>query len=113
MIAPFPKDRRERVESDECWWCEQGGQSRGHLFTECKWKKEIHTLGEKVGRILGEGEKREVSSRAGKVSATASEKPTPNQATQRAENKASTDAVLVFSRDAKVGTIKGGVLDKD
>ena len=45
MIAPFLKDRWGWTDSDRCWWCSGGRQSRDHLFKECKkWKGEIEEL---------------------------------------------------------------------
>ena len=46
------------VESDQCWWCSCGRQSREHLFKECwTWKNEIRELWRKVGEISGEGKR--------------------------------------------------------
>ena len=57
MIAPFLKDRWGWTDSDACWWCDGGRQSRDHLFKECrKWKKEIEELWNEVGRISGRRE---------------------------------------------------------
>ena len=54
MIAPFLKDKFKWLESDMCWWCGGGKQSREHLFKECRtWKGEIRTLWKKVGEIAG------------------------------------------------------------
>ena len=36
MIAPFLKDKWGWTDSDACWWCDGGRQSRDHLFKECK-----------------------------------------------------------------------------
>ena len=35
MIAPFPKERWGWIDTDQCWWCNRGRQSRVHLFKEC------------------------------------------------------------------------------
>ena len=35
MIAPFLKDKFGWLDSDMCWWCGGGRQSREHLFKEC------------------------------------------------------------------------------
>ena len=35
VIAPFLKERCGWTDSDRCWWCEKGRQSREHLFKEC------------------------------------------------------------------------------
>ena len=64
MIAPFLRDKYGWVESDQCWWCSGGRQSREHLFKECRtWKEEIRELWKRVGEISGEG--RRESGRAG------------------------------------------------
>ena len=55
MIAPFLKGRFGWVESDSCWWCSSGRQSREHLFKECRaWREEIRLLWKTVGDISGE-----------------------------------------------------------
>ena len=54
MIAPFLRDKFRWIESDSCWWCSGGRQSREHLFKECRvWKDEIRTLWKEVGEISG------------------------------------------------------------
>ena len=58
ITAPFLKDKFGWVESDQCWWCSCGRQSREHLFKECRiWKEEIRKLWKEVGEISGEGSK--------------------------------------------------------
>ena len=53
MIAPFLKEKWGWTDSDRCWWCDGGRQSREH-FKECgAWKDEIKELWEKVGNISG------------------------------------------------------------
>ena len=61
MIAPFLKDRLGWTDSDSCWWCNGGRQSRDHLFKECTtWKKEIAELWKEVeGYQAKEGRARE------------------------------------------------------
>lgn len=50
LTAPFLKERWGWTETDKCWWCGRGRQSREHLFKECPtWKKEIRELWNKVG----------------------------------------------------------------
>lgn len=42
MIAPFLKEKFGWVESDSCWWCGGGRQSKEHLFKECRtWQKVV------------------------------------------------------------------------
>ena len=54
MIAPFLKEKFGWVDSDSCWWCSGGRQSREHLFKECNtWKDEIRTLWKEAGEISG------------------------------------------------------------
>ena len=53
MIAPFLRDKYGWIDSDSCW-CGGGGQSREHLFKECRtWKEEIGLLWKEVGEISG------------------------------------------------------------
>ena len=42
----------QRVESDECWWCNcSKRQSRHHLFTKCRaWAPQITRLWRRVGK---------------------------------------------------------------
>ena len=42
----------QRLETDECWWCNCGKrQSRHHLFTEYRaWAPQIRALWERVGK---------------------------------------------------------------
>ena len=52
MMAPFLKEKFGWVDSDQCWWCSGGRQTREHLFKECRaWKEEIRELWKKVGEI--------------------------------------------------------------
>ena len=45
------------TETDTCWWCNGGRQSREHLFKEClTWKREIGELWTAVGEASGMGE---------------------------------------------------------
>ena len=54
MIVPFLKEKFGWTESDSCWWCSGGRQSREHLFKECRtWKEEIRTLWKEVGEASG------------------------------------------------------------
>ena len=50
----LPQGEVGGIDSDRCWWCNRGRQSRDHLFKECTtWKKEITELWNEVGRISG------------------------------------------------------------
>ena len=54
MIAPFLKEKFGWIESDSCWWCSGGRQSREHHFKEGRiWKEEIRLLWKTVGDISG------------------------------------------------------------
>ena len=58
MMAPFLKEKFGWVESDSCWWCGGGKQTREHVLKECRtWKDEIRKLWTEVGEISGTGEK--------------------------------------------------------
>ena len=55
MIAPFLKDKFKWTDSDTCWWCSRGRQTREHLFKECSaWKEEIKKLWKEVGEVTAE-----------------------------------------------------------
>lgn len=50
MIAPFLREKFGWIDSDMCWWCGSGRQSREHLFKKCRtWKEEIRRLWKEVG----------------------------------------------------------------
>ena len=45
MTAPVLKEGWGWTETDQCWRCEKGRQSREHLFRECTaWRREIRAL---------------------------------------------------------------------
>lgn len=53
MIAPFLKGKFGCIDSDVCWRCTRGRQSREHLFKEgLIWKDEIREHGRVWGRRL-------------------------------------------------------------
>ena len=55
MTAPFLKDKFRWMDSDICWWCSKGRQTREHLFKEClAWKEEISKLWKEVGEATME-----------------------------------------------------------
>ena len=59
MTAPFLRDKFGWMESDQCWWCGSGRQSREHLFKECRtWKDQIRKLWKKIGEASGEAKHR-------------------------------------------------------
>ena len=50
MTTPFLKEKFKWTNSDICWWCSKGRQTREHLFKECSaWKDEIKKLWKEVG----------------------------------------------------------------
>ena len=54
MIAPFLREKLGWIDSDVCWWCSSGRQTREHLFRECSaWAKGVRELWEEVGRVSG------------------------------------------------------------
>ena len=115
MIAPFLKNRWGWIDSDECWWCEKGRQSRDHLFKECgKWGKEIRDLWNAVGRISG---KREdgggpLRSRKGFGFHVRQARARPSNTTVREllSNVRYTEAVLEFLEKTRVGEVKEGII---
>ena len=58
-LAPFLKERFGWVDSDTCWWCGSGRQTRQHCFKECiTWKDEIKTLWREMGEASKAGSTR-------------------------------------------------------
>ena len=50
MTAPFLKEKFKWTDSDRCWWCYKGRQTREHMFKECiAWREEIRELWKRVG----------------------------------------------------------------
>lgn len=55
MTAPFLKEKFRWIDSDTCWWCSGGRQTREHLIKECSaWKEEIIKLWKEVGEATTE-----------------------------------------------------------
>ena len=53
-MVPFYKERLGWTDSDRCWWCGRGTQSRENLFKECTARrKEIKELWTAVGEASG------------------------------------------------------------
>ena len=53
-LAPLLRDRWGWTDTDVCWWCNEGRQSREHLFKECTaWTKEIQEHWAAVGAASG------------------------------------------------------------
>ena len=118
MIAPFLKEKFGWVESDQCWWCDSGRQSREHLFKECRtWKEQIRELWKKVGEVSGEaGNKtgRDRPRRGGKGFGlgTYVGKVGPGNCSMGKlfSEPLFTEAVLEFLEKTDVGKIKKGVI---
>ena len=119
MIAPFLKEKWGWIDTDQCWWCRRGRQSRNHLFKECTtWRKEIRKLWSEVGRISGE---RERDSRQGTHKSrrgfgfhvrTARARPRNTTVRELLSNNRYTEAVLEFLGKTRVGEAKEGVICK-
>ena len=121
MTAPFLRDKFGWVESDQCWWCRSGRQSREHLFKECRtWKDEIRELWKKVGEASStdgtseqsEERKRGRKRRKGFGFFSREGKVRPGNCTvgKLLCDPRFTEAVLDFLRDTQVGCIKKGVI---
>ena len=118
MITPFLKENFGWVESDQCWWCDGGRQSREHLFKECRtWKVQIKELWKKVGEVSGEAENRTGRDRPRKGGkgfglGTYAGKVGPGNCPMGKlfSEPLFTDAVLEFLVKTDVGKIKKGVI---
>ena len=120
MIAPFLKEKWKWTDSDKCWWCGGGRQSRDHLFKECMtWKKEIAELWEEVGKISGK--RREVGKDGGPYRSRkgfgfhvrqARARPSNTTVRELLTNDRYTRAVLEFLGKTRVGEVKEGVICK-
>ena len=117
MIAPFLRDRWGWTESDSCWWCDGGRQSRDHLFKECKrWEKEIRELWSAVGRISGRRESDDgpfkSRRRFGFHVRQARARPSNTTVRELLSNSRYTEEVLGFLEKTRVGEVKEGVICK-
>ena len=115
MIAPFLKNRWGWTDSDACWWCDGGKQSRDHLFKECKrWRKEIEELWKEVGRISGRREEGDgpFRSRRGFGFHVRQARARPSNTTVREllSNNRYTEAVVRFIGATRVGEVRDGVI---
>ena len=116
MIAPFLKDRWGWIDSDECWWCNGGRQSREHLFKECRrWEKEIKELWDAVGKSSGrrDGGDSPFRSRKGFGFHVRQARARPSNTTVRELlSNRYTEAVLAFLEKTRVGEVREGVICK-
>ena len=118
MIAPYLKERWGWIDTDRCWWCDRGRQSREHLFKECgAWKDGVRELWETVGNISGGrdeggGVDRPFKSRKGFGFHVRQARAGPSNTTVREplSNERYTDAVLSFLGKTRVGEVKAGVI---
>ena len=121
MIAPFLKDKFGWVDSDQCWWCSSGRQSREHLFKECHaWKKEIRELWKRVGEISNVSRNDEKGSliRKGKrrkkgfgfYSQEFGVRPGNCTVGKLMNDSRFSEAVLIFLESTQVGLVKKGVI---
>lgn len=117
MPAPFLKEGFGWIESDICWWCGTGRQTREHCFKKCRtWKHEIKRLWKGVGEAsTGKGGN---SSRVckGKGFGYGVSRGTagPGNITVRdllADERFS-ETVLFFLESTKVGMVKAGVIQR-
>ena len=119
MTAPFLRDKFGWVESDQCWWCDGGRQSREHLFKECRtWKDQIRRLWKKVGEVSGESTIKDRGRHRGRGRGwgfglwESGSKVRPGNCTMNKlfGDSRFTAAVLEFLEETDVGKIKRGVL---
>ena len=117
MIAPFLKERWGWMDTDICWWCNKGRQSREHLLKECSsWAKEIREPWATVGRLSGRREQTEDPLKCRKGFGygvrQARARPSNTSARELLSNEQYTDAVPRFLEDTRVGEVKEGVICK-
>ena len=116
MIAPFLKEKFGWVESDTCWWCSTGRQSREHLFKECRaWREKIRLLWKTVGDISGKPNDRPGGTYKGRKGFTLGSSKGRTSPGNFSVGKLFgdprfTEAVLRFLADTGVGKIKKGVI---
>ena len=52
IAGAFPRDMREWVDTDICWWCRKAIQDREHVFKVCAaWREEPPVVGEGRGIV--------------------------------------------------------------
>ena len=117
MISPFLKERLGWTDSDRCWWCEKGRQSREHLFKECTaWTKEIRRLGTAVGEASKGRDVAENSfkSRKGFGFQVRQARARPRNTSERdlLSDDRYTEGVLGFIGATRVGEVKEGIIRK-
>ena len=117
MIAPFLRDKFGWVESDSCWWCSGGRQSREDFLKECRvWRDEVRMLWKEVGEISGTGE-RKLSGNVYKGRKSfcfrmrrSEARPGNCSISKLMSDARFTEAVLKFLESTGVGKVKEGVI---
>ena len=123
MTAPFLKDKFRWTNSDICWWCSRGRQTREHLFKECStWKEEIRTLWKEVGEATMEQGQRKKGSRykgakgfgitAGMDGGQRGRGPGNTSIGILLADERCIPAVLSFLANTRCGQVKEGVIDR-
>ena len=124
MIAPFLKEKFGWVDSDICWWCSKGRQTREHLFKECSaWKQEIRKLWREVEEIAGDQEKEfgggtykgRKGLRLGSQGKNGKGARRPGNTSVRClmANERCIPAIISFLNSTKCGQVKEGVIVRD
>ena len=116
----FLRDKFGWVESDQCWWCEGGRQSREHLFKECRtWKDQIRKLWRNIGEVSGEAVLKTDRSRCkargrgkgfGLWGSGGKVRPSNCSMSRLFGDARFTEAILEFLEETEVGKIKKGVV---
>ena len=115
MVAPFLGEKWGWTDTDICWWCGRGRQSRGHLFIECTaWTKEIREMWAAVGEASRECSdvRDRFKSRKGCGLRVRQARARPSNTSIRdllSDNRC-TEAVLVFLGAKTVGEVKEGAI---
>lgn len=111
MTDPFLKERWGWIESDVCWWCGTGKQTRVYCFRECiAWRGEIRELWKGVGLVRKKrpGAGRIGSGRKGfRYGVCQGAGPGNTNVRELLPNERCT---LEFLRATKVGEIKSGII---
>ena len=115
MIAPFLKERWGWTESDVCWWCNKGRQSREHLFKDCRaWTNEIGELWTAVGKASGKREQIDEPFKSrrgfGYMVRQARARPSNTMVRDLLSDERYTEAVVRFLEATNVGEVKAGVI---
>ena len=110
-------------DSDICWWCSKGRQTREHLFKECSaWKEEIKKLWKEVGEATAEKSNWRKKSRykgtkgcgitIGRGGGWRGLEPGNTSIGTLLADERCIPAVLSFLSDTKCGKVKEGIIRK-